>query len=125
MEHCMANWRWLPIHPVSSSSRTINAEAGPARSVLALTSSTQVFPPASLDLVAAHEENYPDVYNNVPLLAKRLIDFLGADQTPGTNGRACRATLSGFAANATSPVVVRSSFIARSRYRRHRLPQLD
>ena len=31
----------------------------------------------SVDLLARQEERFADVHNNVPLLAKRLLDFLG------------------------------------------------
>lgn len=61
----------------------------------------------SLDLVAAHEENYPDVHNNVPLLAKRLVDFLGLIKHRVQMGELAEQPIGLFAANATSPVVVR------------------
>lgn len=61
----------------------------------------------SVDLIAAHEENYPDVHNNVPLLAKRLLDFLGVLKHRMQMGELTELPIGLFAANATSPVVVR------------------
>ena len=61
----------------------------------------------SVDLIAAHEENYPDVHNNVPLLTKRLLDFLGVLKHRMQMGELDEQPIGLFAANATSPVVVR------------------
>lgn len=61
----------------------------------------------SVDLVSAQEEHYPDVHNNIPLLAKRLVEFLDSlkyrmqlEEIPTQPFGLC-------AANDTSPVVVR------------------
>lgn len=61
----------------------------------------------SVDLLAAHEENYPDIHNNVPLLAKRLLDFLGIIKHRTQMGELPEQPIGLFAANATSPVVIR------------------
>lgn len=61
----------------------------------------------SVDLIAAHEESFPDVHNNVPLLAKRLIDFLGLIKHRMQMDELAEQPIGLFAANATSPVVVR------------------
>ena len=61
----------------------------------------------SVDLLAAHEENFPDIHNNVPLLAKRLLDFLGIIKHRMQMGELVEQPIGLFAANATSPVVVR------------------
>jgi len=61
----------------------------------------------SVDLLAAQEENFPDIHNNVPLLAKRLLDFLGMVKHRMQMGELNEQAIGLFAANATSPVVVR------------------
>lgn len=61
----------------------------------------------SVDLLAAYEENFPDIHNNVPLLAKRLLDFLGTMKHRTQMGELPEQPIGLFAANATSPVVVR------------------
>ena len=61
----------------------------------------------SVDLITAHEENFPDIHNNVPLLAKRLVDFLGLVKHRVQMGELAELPIGLFAANATSPVVVR------------------
>lgn len=61
----------------------------------------------SADLIAAHEEQFPDIHNNVPLLAKRLLDFLGIIKHRMQMGELVEQPIGLFAANATSPVVVR------------------
>ena len=61
----------------------------------------------SVDLIAAHEEQFPDIHNNVPLLAKRLLDFLGIIKHRVQMGELVEQPIGLFAANATSPVVVR------------------
>ncbi|MFT3850460.1 MAG: hypothetical protein QM739_17820 [Propionivibrio sp.] len=61
----------------------------------------------SIDLLAAHEENFPDIHNNVPLLAKRLLDFLETIKHRTQMGELPEQPIGLFAANATSPVVVR------------------
>lgn len=61
----------------------------------------------SVDLLATHEESFPDIHNNVPLLAKRLLDFLGIIKHRTQMGELPEQPIGLFAANATSPVVVR------------------
>jgi hypothetical protein len=61
----------------------------------------------SVDLLARQEEHFPDIHNNVPLLAKRLLDFLGLIKNRMLMGELRTLPLALFAANATSPVVVR------------------
>lgn len=61
----------------------------------------------SIDLLARQEERFTDVHNNVPLLAKRLLDFLGLIKTRMLLGELRVLPLGLFAANATSPVAVR------------------
>ena len=60
-----------------------------------------------VDLLAHQEEHFPDVHNNVPLLAKRLVDFLGLLKNRMQMGELRQQPLGLFAANATSPVAVR------------------
>ncbi len=61
----------------------------------------------SVDLLSAQEEHFPDVHNNVPLLAKRLLEFLDLIKNRMLLGEIENQPLGLFAANATSPVVVR------------------
>ncbi len=61
----------------------------------------------SVDLLALQEEHFPDVHNNVPLLAKRLLDFLGLIKNKMLLGELPEQPFGLCAANATSPVVVR------------------
>ena len=61
----------------------------------------------SVDLLAHQEEHFPDVHNNVPLLAKRLVDFLGLLKNRMQMGELRQQPIGLFAANATSPVAVR------------------
>jgi putative phosphoribosyl transferase len=61
----------------------------------------------SVDLLAKAEEHFPDVHNNAPLLAKRLLDFLGLLKNRMLLGELPMQPLGLCAANATSPVVVR------------------
>ena len=61
----------------------------------------------SVDLLTRHEEHYPDVHNNIPLLTKRLVDFLGALKNSMTTAELRAQPLGLFAANATSPVALR------------------
>ena len=61
----------------------------------------------SVDLLTRHEEHYPDVHNNIPLLTKRLVDFLGVLKNSMTTAELRAQPLGLFAANATSPVVLR------------------
>ena len=61
----------------------------------------------SVDLLAHQEEHFPDVHNNVPLLAKRLVDFLGLLRNRVQLGELREQPIGLFAANATSPVVIR------------------
>ena len=61
----------------------------------------------SVDLTAHQEEHFPDVLNNVPLLARRLVDFLGLLKNRMLMGGLRQQPVGLFAANATSPVVIR------------------
>ena len=61
----------------------------------------------SVDLLAHQEEHFPDVHNNVPLLAKRLVDFLGMLKNRILMGELREQPVGLFATNATSPVVIR------------------
>lgn len=61
----------------------------------------------SVDLLAHQEEHFPDVHNNVPLLAKRLVDFLGVLKNRIAMGELKEQPVGLFATNATSPVVIR------------------
>ena len=63
----------------------------------------------SVDLLAAQEEHFPDVHNNVPLLSKRLLDFLGLIKHRTLLGEIPAQPLGLYAANATSPVVIRTA----------------
>ena len=61
----------------------------------------------SVDLVSMQEEHFPDVHNNVPLLARRLIEFIGNikhrmlfDEIPTMPLGLC-------AANDTTPAAIR------------------
>jgi hypothetical protein len=61
----------------------------------------------SVDLLSAQEEHFPDIHNNVPLLAKRLLEFLDLIKNKMLLGEIETQALGLFAANATSPVVIR------------------
>ena len=61
----------------------------------------------SVDLVAKQEEHFADVHNNVPLLAKRLLDFIGLIKNRMLMGELQAQPIGLYAANATSPVAVR------------------
>ena len=61
----------------------------------------------SVDLLAHQEEHFPDVHNNVPLLSRRLVDFLGMLKNRMQMGEMRQQPIGVFAANATSPVAVR------------------
>jgi hypothetical protein len=61
----------------------------------------------SIDLLARQEEHFADVHNNVPLLAKRLLDFLGLIKNRMLLGEIRTQAIGLCAANATSPVAVR------------------
>ena len=61
----------------------------------------------SVDLISSHEENFPDIHNNVPLLARRLIDFLGLIKLRMQMGELATVPIGLFAANTTTPVAVR------------------
>ena len=63
----------------------------------------------SVDLLAAQEEHFPDVHNNVPLLSKRLLDFLGLIKHRTLLGEIPAQPLGLYADNATSPVVIRTA----------------
>jgi len=60
-----------------------------------------------VDLVAKQEEHFSDIHNNVPLLAKRLLDFLNLIKNRMQMGELQSQPIGLCAANATSPVVVR------------------
>jgi len=61
----------------------------------------------SVDLLAKQEEHFTDVHNNVPLLAKRLLDFIGLIRNRMMMGELEMQAIGLCAANATSPVAVR------------------
>ena len=61
----------------------------------------------SVDLLSRQEEHFPDVHNNVPLLARRLVDFLGLLHNRVAMGELRDQPVGLFAANATTPVVIR------------------
>ena len=61
----------------------------------------------SVDLLARQEEQFPDVHNNVPLLSRRLLDFLGLIRNRMLLGEIRTLPMGLWAANATSPVAVR------------------
>lgn len=61
----------------------------------------------TVDLLSRSEERYADVHNNVPLLAKRLLDFLGLLKQRTELGELESQPIGLYAANATSPVAVR------------------
>ena len=65
------------------------------------------FSTLSVDLLAHQEEHFPDVHNNVPLLAKRLVDFLGLLKNRMQMGELKEQPVGLFATHATSPVVIR------------------
>ena len=60
-----------------------------------------------IDLVAHEEEHYPDVHNNVPLLARRLIDVLDLIKNRMLMGELRPLPIGVYAVHATSPVAVR------------------
>lgn len=61
----------------------------------------------SVDLLAREEEHFPDVHNNVSLLARRLLDFIGLIKNRVVLGELRTLPIGLCGANATSPVVVR------------------
>lgn len=61
----------------------------------------------SIDLLARQEEHFADIRNNVPLLAKRLIDFLDLVRKRMRIGELADQPLGLWAAHATSPAAVR------------------
>ncbi len=61
----------------------------------------------AIDLVAREEEHYPDLHNNVPLLARRLVDVLDLIKTRMLMGELQTLPFGLCAAHATSPVAVR------------------
>ena len=61
----------------------------------------------NIDLLSRQEERYADACHNVPLLAKRLLDFLAQLKTRMLLGEIETQPLGIFATNATSPVAVR------------------
>lgn len=61
----------------------------------------------AIDLIAREEEHYPDLHNNVPLLARRLVDVLDLIKTRMLMGELQTLPFGLCAAHATSPVAVR------------------
>lgn len=61
----------------------------------------------SIDLLAKQEEAYADVHNNVPLLSKRLLEFLNLIHHRVLLGEIPEQPLALCGAGVTSPVVVR------------------
>ena len=61
----------------------------------------------TLDLIASEEAHFPDVRNNVSLLAKRLLIFLNQLRHRMLSGEMPGQALALYAINDTSPVVVR------------------
>lgn len=61
----------------------------------------------NIDLLSRQEEHFADACHNVPLLAKRLLDFLTLLKNRMLLGEIAAQPLALFAANATSPVAVR------------------
>ena len=61
----------------------------------------------NIDLLSRQEEHYADASHNVPLLARRLLDFLALLKTRMLLGEIAAQPLGLFATNATSPVAVR------------------
>lgn len=61
----------------------------------------------TVDLLARQEEHFPDVHNNVPLLARRLVDFLGLLKNEMLLGAFPEQPIGLCAASITSPVAVR------------------
>ena len=59
------------------------------------------------DLLTHEEERFPDVQHNVPLLAKRLLAFLGTLHHAVQTGEIPAQPIGLFGTNATTPVVVR------------------
>ena len=65
------------------------------------------FSSLSVELLAQQEEHFPDIHNNVPLLAKRQIDFLDLLKNQMLLEALPAQPIGLYAANLTSPVVVR------------------
>jgi putative phosphoribosyl transferase len=61
----------------------------------------------SVDLISRREERYADVHHNVPLLAKRLLEFLGLIKNRMQLGELEKQPFGLCAAQSTSPVAVR------------------
>ncbi|WP_301100841.1 hypothetical protein [Propionivibrio sp.] len=61
----------------------------------------------SVDLLSRQEERFADAHNNIPLLARRLLDFLGLLKNRMLLGELESQPIGLYAANTTSPVVVR------------------
>ena len=61
----------------------------------------------NVDLLSRQEEHFADVHHNVPLLAKRLLDFLTQLKTRMLLGEIANQPLGLHGSHATSPVVVR------------------
>lgn len=65
------------------------------------------FSTLSVDLLARQEEHFPDVHNNVSLLAKRLLEFIDLIKNRMLLGEIPTQALGLCAAGVTSPVAVR------------------
>lgn len=61
----------------------------------------------NIDLLSRQEERFADACHNVPLLARRLVDFLTLLKNRMLLGEIATQPLALFATNATSPVAVR------------------
>lgn len=61
----------------------------------------------SIDLLAHQEEHFPDIHNNIPLLSRRLIGFLGLLKNRMSMGELQTQPIGLCAANDTTPVVAR------------------
>lgn len=61
----------------------------------------------SIDLITEQENHFADVHNNVPLLVKRLLDFLGLIKNRMLLGELKAQPIGLWAADATAPAVVR------------------
>lgn len=65
------------------------------------------FSTLTVDLLAHQEDHFPDIHNNVPLLAHRLLTFLGLLKTRMQIGEIPATPIGLYAAQNTTPVVIR------------------
>jgi putative phosphoribosyl transferase len=63
----------------------------------------------AVELVAQQEERFPDVHNHVPLLARRLTDFLGLLRNRMLMGELREQPVGLFAVDAAAPAAVRAA----------------